>query len=271
MKIAANKRLPKGGSMKALITRERQPVWHKSFSKPLRADVQRLAHDKNITLLQDFAQQLINAQEDERKTISQKMHDDFGNRIALLALSVRQIQKQSADNSTTSHELSGVIDQIMGFAAAVSELSHGVYPIVLRHAGIGVALKSLQHTLERSHDIRLDLKIAPDLPQLRDDVSLCIFRIAQEALQNVVKHSGAKRVSVTLARVPGGICLTVSDTGCGFRQCELQKVGLGLQTMNARALSVGGRLVVNSSPGNGTEILLRIPIRKDRRLRPFYS
>jgi signal transduction histidine kinase len=262
MKIAANnKRFLKSSQMKALITRERQPVRHKS----------KLAHDEENTLLRDFAQRLINAQEDERKRISQKMHDDFGNRIALLALSVRQILKQSADKSATSQELSRVIDQIMGFAAAVTELSYGLYPIVLKHAGIGVALKSLQHTLERSHNIRLHLEIAPNLPHFRDDVSLCAFRIAQEALQNVVKHSSAKQVSVSLARIPGGICLTVSDAGRGFRQCELQKVGLGLQSMDARALSVGGRLVVNSSPGTGTEIVLTIPIRKDHRLRTFCS
>jgi signal transduction histidine kinase len=221
-----------------------------------------LSNEKSIKLLQEFAQRLINAQEDERKRISQEMHDDLGNRIALLALSVRKVLKQSVDNSDpASQELSNVFDQVMDFAAAVRELSHGLHPFVLRHAGIVAALKSLQQNLERSHDVRMRLGIAPDLPHLGEHVSLCIFRVAQEALQNAVKHSGAKRVSMTLTRVRGGICLTVSDAGRGFLRSRLHKDGLGLQSMDARALSVGGRLVVNSSPSTGTEIMLTIPVR----------
>ena len=216
--------------------------------------------NKSNNLPQEFAQRLINAQEDERRRISQEMHDDFGNRIALLALSVRHLLKVSKDNPTLQH-LCSVYEQLLDFAAATRELSHGLHPIVLRYAGITAALNYLRQNFEKSHDIQMDLEIAAELPHLQDDVSLCIFRVAQEALQNVVRHSRARRVSAVLARVAGGICLRVSDNGRGFVRSELPGDGLGLQSMEARALSVGGRLIINSCLGAGTEIRLAIPLK----------
>src|SRR5262249_10146303 len=103
-----------------------------------------LSHGRNVGLLQQFALRLINAQEDERKRISQEMHDDLGNRIALMALSIRHILKQSSGNSNSSvTEMQNLFEQIMDFSSAVRELSHGLHPLLLRHAGIKAALKSL--------------------------------------------------------------------------------------------------------------------------------
>jgi signal transduction histidine kinase len=220
----------------------------------------KLSNEHNVRLLQQFAQRLINAQEDERQRISQEMHDDLGNRIALLALSVRHIIKQySANSNFTLSELQNVFQQIMEFSTTVRELSHGLHPLLLRHTGIRAGLKSLQEKLERTHGIRMNLVVPEELPRLPDEVALCIFRVAQESLQNVVKHSGAERVTVVLARARDRIRLTVSDTGGGFVRSAAIEKGLGLPSMEARALSVGGCLTVNSSPGSGTEICLTVP------------
>jgi signal transduction histidine kinase len=210
---------------------------------------------------------LINAQEEERQRISQELHDDLGNRIGLMALSLRQIIKEASSKAGSNlTELDEVFHQVTDLSAAVRDISHGLHPLLLRHIGIKVALKSLHETFEKTHGIRTDLTVAEELPQLPHKVALCIFRITQECLRNVAKHSGADRVSITLGSVPGHISLAVSDTGRGFvNQSEaIRKGGLGLLSMEARALSVGGRLTVNSSPESGTEIRLTVPLPKGR-------
>jgi signal transduction histidine kinase len=225
-----------------------------------------LSKEQNFRLMQQFALRLINAQEEERQRISQEMHDDLGSRIALMAMSLRQIIKQAPENTGSNlNELNRVFGQVTDLSAAVQDISHGLHPLLLRHVGINAALKSLHETFEKTHGIRTNLTVAEELSQLPYKVALCIFRIAQECLQNVAKHSGADRVTIALGCVRGNICLTVFDTGRGFVQSEgIRKGGLGLLSMEARALSVGGRLTVKSSPETGTEIRLTVPFREGR-------
>jgi signal transduction histidine kinase len=216
---------------------------------------------KNFRLLQQFARRSINAQEAERQRISREIHDDLSNRIALMALSVRQIIKQSRDNSVTAG-LQKIIEQIADLSAAMRDLSHGLHPPLLRHIGIKAALKSLRDSFEKTHGIRTELVGVAELPRVSDEMALCIFRVIQESLQNVAKHARADRVAITLHHTPRQIRLTVSDTGRGFvRSDVIQKGGLGLLSMEARALSIGGHLTVNSSAVAGTEVCLTVPLR----------
>jgi len=216
---------------------------------------------KNFRLLQQFARRSINAQEQERKRISREIHDDLSNRIALMALSIRQIIKQSREDSIT-FELQKVIDQIADLSAAMRDLSHGLHPPLLRHVGIKAALKSLRDSFEKTHGIATELVGVSELPRISDETSLCIFRVTQESLQNVAKHARADKVTIVLDRTPRQIRLTVSDTGRGFVKSDvIQKGGLGLMSMEARALSIGGHLTVNSSAVAGTEVRLTVPLR----------
>ena len=219
------------------------------------------SNEKNVTLLQQFALRLINAQEEERHRIAQEMHDDIGNRIALIAMSLRQITNESPDNfSSSRHKLNEIFDQITDLSTTLRDLSHGLHPPLLRHAGIKAALKSLQEKFVKARNIQMDLVVG-ELPRLPAEVALCIFRITQESLQNVARHSGADRVTVVLDRTFRGIRLTVADKGRGFIPSRaIRKDGLGLLSMEARALYVGGRLTMKSSPGAGTEIRLTIPL-----------
>ena len=220
--------------------------------------------EMNSKLLQQFALRLIHAQEEERQRISQEMHDDLGNRIALMALSTRQIMKRTSDNSSMRGKaLNELFDQITDLAAAVREISQGLHPVLLRHVGINAALKSLKETFESAHGIHIDMAIAEALPPLPDAVALCMFRITQEALQNVAKHSGANRASIGVERTRGGILLTISDTGRGFVRSEaIRRDGLGLLSIEARVLSIKGRLRVNSTPRSGTEVRVSIPLQE---------
>jgi signal transduction histidine kinase len=227
-----------------------------------------LSREKDLKRLQQFARRLINAQEEERQRISRELHDDIGNRIALLSLSLRRSIKESPEASDLrKHELSKVLDGITDLSAALRNLSHCLHPAPLRCLGIRPALKSMQDGFEKTYGIRMDLVIPPDVPRLPDDVELCIFRITQECLQNVTKHSGADKVRIVLKYTPKQVRLTVSDTGRGFIRADaMQKGGLGLLSMEERALSIGGNLMVNSTPGGGTEIWLTIPIQPEWKL-----
>jgi signal transduction histidine kinase len=219
---------------------------------------------KDSKRMQEFAQRLINAQEDERQRIARAIHDDLGNRIALMALSTHRIIKQTAGNPQVSSDLQNLLQEIIDFSKAARELSHGLDTTLLRHAGIKAALEALREKFEEVHGIRVNLVIAEEMPRIADQVALCIFRMAEESLQNVAKHSGAATATVVLAAGPGRIRLTVSDTGRGFIQSEATlNSGLGLPSMEARAHSVEGQLNINTSRGAGVEVSLTIPIQDD--------
>jgi signal transduction histidine kinase len=224
-----------------------------------------LSNDRNTNLTEQFARRAIHAQEEERKRISQKIHDDLGNRIALLALSARQITKENRENpDSISRERKQFFDQITDFANALRDLSHSLHPPLLRYVGIKGALTTLRETFHKLHGIRVNLFMPVELPRLSEELALCIFRIAQESLQNVAKHSGADAVTVALGLPSGSIRLTVSDTGRGFTKSEaILKGGIGLLVMESRAVSLGGTLIVNSSPGAGTKVALTLPLKAE--------
>jgi signal transduction histidine kinase len=222
--------------------------------------------EKEFKRLQHFAHRLINAQEEERKRISREIHDDVGNRTALVALLVRQITKDcsSANPSAMLPELRKVLDSITDLAATLRNISHALHPASLRYVGIGAALNGLQDGFHRTSGIETDIVIPRRIPRLPDDVELCIFRITQECLQNIVKHAGSKKVKVVVEYTGKCIQLTVSDKGCGFSPSEaVRRGGLGLLSMEERAVSVGGHLTIRSSPGRGTEVRLTIPLQEE--------
>jgi len=220
----------------------------------------RLSNIKNFRLLQHFARRSINAQEEERRRISREIHDHISNRIASMALSIRHVIKQNGKNSGRS-ELDKVIEQIVDLSVAMRDLSHRLHPPLLRHVGIKGALKSLCDSFQKTYGIPTELLGMAELPRVSDEIALCIFRVSQECLQNAAKHADAASVTVILDHTPRQIRLTVSDTGKGFvRSSVIHKGGLGLLSIEARALCIGGQLAVNSSAGIGTEVCLTIPL-----------
>ncbi|HYR84199.1 MAG TPA: sensor histidine kinase [Terriglobia bacterium] len=227
-----------------------------------------LSRDKSFRRLQEVGRRLIHAQEEERQRISREIHDDLGNRIALMAFSVRDIMKQRSKRSgSTTHQLSEVIDNLTDLSNALRNLSHCLHPPLLRYLGIGAALKTLCEEFKKTRGIRIDVVVPAEFKRLPFDLELCIFRISQECLQNIAKHSGADSARIVLQRTLTHVELTVSDTGRGFIQSDaIQKGGLGLLSMKERVLCIGGRLEVSSSPGVGTVVHVGIPLPEDLRL-----
>jgi signal transduction histidine kinase len=224
------------------------------------------ARERDFKRLQEFARRLIHAQEEERQRISREIHDDFGNRIALMSLSLRQIIKEASPENFASgmRELHKVVDGIADLSAALRDVSHRLHPAPLRCLGVRGALRALEDSFKKNHGIEMRVVVPPEMPRLPDHIEVCIYRITQECLQNVAKHSGADKVEVVLEYTPKRIRLTVSDTGRGFVRSEaIRKGGLGLLSMEERALSIRGRLTINTSPGAGTEMRLTIPTPED--------
>ena len=221
-----------------------------------------LSNDKNIQLVKEFARRAINAQEQERERISQEIHDDLGNRMALLAFSAHHIIKNENSDSLRDARKE-FFDQLTYLSNGLRDLSHTLHPPLLRHLGITGALITLRETFQKLHGIRMNLVMPAEMPRISEEVALCVFRVAQECLQNVAKHSGAGCVTVALSYSVGVVRLTVSDSGRGFVKSDaMKKSGIGLVGMESRAVSLGGTLIVNSAPGAGTDVQLTIPFRR---------
>src|SRR5262245_28379369 len=223
-----------------------------------------LSKRKDFEHVQKFARRLINAQEEERQRISREIHDDLGGKIAFLAFSVRQIVSQRPRNfSFIEAELNKVVDGLTDLATGLRDLSHSLHPPSLRYVGVAGALKSIAKAFQENYGIAIDVRIPNELPLLPGDLQLCVFRICQESLQNIAKHSGARKARIILEHTNNQLCLTVSDSGKGFVRSEATlSGGVGMLSMQERAISIGGHVVVSTSPGEGTEVSLTVPLQE---------
>ena len=212
--------------------------------------------------LEELSGRLIAAQEEERSRIARELHDDFSQRLALLGIGLSRLWKKRPESEeeerTVVRELWTRSQEI---SSDVHRLSHQLHSSKLQHVGLVPALMGLCEEIGEKYRIEVqfaDCGVASETPK---DVSLCLFRVTQEALNNVVKHSRAKRARVELYQARSEIRLQVVDAGAGF-DVELKGTegGIGLVGMRERLRLVGGRLSVRSAPGRGTEILAEAPL-----------
>jgi PAS domain S-box-containing protein len=212
--------------------------------------------------LASVSRRLIEAQEQERTRIARELHDDIGQRLALLTIKVGQLRQNSPDlpAAVRSHlgELQGRATEI---ATDVQSLSHELHSSKLSLLGISVAVRGFCKELSEQQKVEIDFK-TQDLPDpLSPNISLCLFRVLQEALHNSVKHSGVRRFEVRLWGAAGEIHLTVRDSGVGFdRDAAKTSRGLGLVSMEERLNLVNGTLSIESQPKGGTTIHARVPL-----------
>jgi signal transduction histidine kinase len=147
-------------------------------------------------------------------------------------------------------------------ASDVHGLSHQLHPSKLEVLGLAAATASFCRDVSHQHNMSVDFE-ATDVPRVVDpDIALCVFRIVQEAVHNVVKHSDARTACVRLSRAGDDLHLQVADGGRGFVPAERELTGLGLVSMRERVHYVGGILMVHSAPGRGTQIGVRISLRR---------
>jgi PAS domain S-box-containing protein len=212
--------------------------------------------------LEVLSGRLITAQEEERGRIARELHDDFSQRLALLGIGLSRLWKKrpesEEDERTVVRELWNRTQEI---SSDVHRLSHQLHSSKLEHVGLGPALMGLCEEISEKYGIQVEFTDPGVSSQIPKDVALCLFRVAQEALSNVAKHSGAKQAQVELCNANNEIHLQIADAGLGFDVVlGNADVGIGLVGMRERLRLVGGRLSVQSTPMRGTEILAEVPL-----------
>jgi len=204
---------------------------------------------------------LIKAQEEERVRIARELHDDLSQRMALLSIKVEQFEQGIPDLSSESRQqVRGVSELASEVSSTLYDLTHQLHPFRLDSLGLVSSLAGLCREFGDQHNLNVQF-VHCDVPsQIPMDVSLCLFRIVQEALRNVTKHSGAEVARVELTGHGDRIDLGICDPGAGFDvQSASGTGGLGLISMRERLRLVGGHISIESEPSQGTQIRVHIP------------
>ena len=213
--------------------------------------------------LANVSRKLIEAQEHERTRIGRELHDDIGQRLAMLAIGLEQLQQESpALPAEVRSQMGKLKKQTFEIAADIQSLSHELHSAKLQYLGIAAAMRGFCQEFGEQQKVEVDFQ-THDLPSpVSPDTALCFFRVLQEALHNSAKHSGVRHFEVRLWGTSDEIHLTVSDPGVSFdREAAKQSRGLGLISMEERLKLVNGTLSIESQPRRGTTIHARVPLR----------
>ena len=197
---------------------------------------------------------LINAQEAERTRLARELHDDFSQRIAVVAIDLEAMSKKVRDiPPEAKQKLDQLGGLVTGIGADLHSVSHRLHSSTLDSLGLVDALDSLCEEFDSQSEIEVNF-VHEQVPEsVPPDLALCLFRIAQEGLRNVKKHSGASVVEVRLSGMADGVHLSIADNGNGFSHSKVAKSsGLGLRSMQERLRLAGGLLEIHSSAGQGT-------------------
>jgi PAS domain S-box-containing protein len=209
-----------------------------------------------------LSRRLIVAQEQERFRIARELHDDLGQRLALLRIGLEEFEQNTTGLSSEAREkLHNIAEVASEVCSNIDDVSHQLHPSQLDILGLLPSLRGFCREFSEQHHLKVQF-VHHDIPrQIPKDVTLCLFRIAQEGLRNIVKHSGATEAKVELSGQDGGINLGISDSGTGFNPESVEgEAGLGLISMRERLGLVGGHLIVESEPSHGTRIRVLVPL-----------
>jgi PAS domain S-box-containing protein len=206
--------------------------------------------------IQQLAGRLITAHEDERRRLARELHDDVTQRLARLAIDAARLERGTG----TDGAVADMRRDLVRLSKDVHALSYRLHPSVLDDLGLVEALKAECDRVARHGALRVEVD-AHDVPQaLTSDASLCLFRIAQEALSNAARHARASAVSVLLSPSGEGLQLAVSDNGSGFDLGRSpDHASLGFASMRERVRLLRGELHIESTPGRGTTVVAWVP------------
>jgi signal transduction histidine kinase len=211
--------------------------------------------------LADLSARFVTAQEQERTRIARELHDDLSQRLALVAVALENLgehpPKTKAEITAAMHNMWYRISEI---SADIHHLSRQLHPSTLG-LGLGAALRSLCGGVERQHGVKVRVTCDNVPDALPGDVALCFYRVAQEAISNIVKHSNVKEARLELTGNGDYLKLQITDHGTGFEYDPGHEHGLGLLSMRERLRLVGGTLTIQSGP-QGTEVLASVQIQK---------
>ncbi|HSS48344.1 MAG TPA: tetratricopeptide repeat protein [Thermoanaerobaculia bacterium] len=211
--------------------------------------------------LRQAAEGRIAAAEEARRRVAREIHDDFSQRLAALALSLKVVRKELPEGDRRRAELDGIGGSLADLGEDLRHLSHDLHPAALERRGLAVALGDHCTEVERRQGLRVGLSLEGSEGSFPPEIALGLYRIVQEALANTVRHAGAKTASVALRAASGTVRLTVTDDGRGFDPDAARRAGgLGLASLEERTQVLGGRCQLHSAPGAGTRIEVAVPL-----------
>ncbi len=214
-----------------------------------------------VATTREFGGRLLLAQEEERAWVARELHDDLIQRVAMLGHELGELERMGSGGEPL--RLAGIREELHDLAGEIRRIAHYMHPTVLDHLGLPAALLQLGAEFgAQGLEVRVDAAVSSDA--LPADVATCLFRVAQEGLRNALRHSGASEATLVLRRDPGGLSVSISDSGAGFDpEAPAAFAGLGLTSLRERVRLLQGRLTVRSNPGRGTTVSAWVPVEED--------
>jgi len=227
-----------------------------------------LAHarsDENLSTSRKEARQLagrlLTAQEDERKRLAREMHDDVSQRLAATAIEAGKFEQQFSAEDPSREAVATLKEHLIALSDDVHRISRQLHPAILDDLGLEEAIRSECDRFAEREGVAIQFRCGELPEKLPKDISLCLYRVAQEALRNVAKHAQSDHVELVLNADPEFLYIEVRDFGRGFRLEEIRgQPGLGLASMEERARLVGGEITISSDRNQGTTVAVRVPL-----------
>jgi signal transduction histidine kinase len=209
--------------------------------------------------IRDLGRRLIHEQEEERARVARELHDDIGQQIGCLVLELEMLRRDDQRRRKADRVLAEAVNLAQGAVKSIRDLSHQLHSVKLQLVGLVPAIRGLAKDLSGpTLSIAFSHESVP--AGIPDDIALCFYRVVQEALRNVVKHSAATHVSVQLLGQEHELSLSIVDDGVGFNVNKMRGNGLGLLSISERIQSVGGRFDIRSQAGSGTLLEIVVPM-----------
>jgi two-component system, NarL family, sensor histidine kinase UhpB len=199
----------------------------------------------------------LRAQEAERARLARELHDELGQLLTGVVLQLDGLRAGVAGDRRG--DVAEIQDAVREGVQTVREIAQGLRPPALDEFGLRASLVALAVGFGERSGLRVRQRIEPELPELDREVELAVYRVAQEAMTNVVRHAGAENVDLVLERHDSGVVLSVRDDGRGISEGHLHSA-TGVAGMRERALLIGGSLSISGSPGGGTQVRLQVPV-----------
>lgn len=218
-----------------------------------------VAVDLSERVTRDALRHAVEAQELERRRLARELHDEIGQDLTSILLTLKRLEE--AESSDQVAPVAATLRELVVTALQdVRRLAVELRPKALDDFGLVPALQRLGEMLQEQTEMRVEVEEQPGLERLPGEAETALYRIVQEALTNVVKHAGARRVSILLTRREGTAAAVIEDDGQGFDP-SAEHEGLGLLGMRERLSLLDGRLTIESSPGKGTTLVAEVPLR----------
>jgi signal transduction histidine kinase len=203
---------------------------------------------------------LLATEEEERRRVSRELHDELGQRLALLEIQIEEMERRLGSDPDVSRGLTSLRAQVGEIADDVHRICYRLHPAVLEHLGLVAAVRAYCEEYSTWSGVKTRFTHCGSFSKIPASVALCIYRVVQESLCNVAKHACATRALVVLRGNGAGVQVVVKDSGRGFVLREVCSKGLGLTSLAERVQLAGGQCMIRSAPGRGTRIQASVPL-----------